>query len=627
MTRPRKTMMRMGARLAGLAMLGLVGAGLPAAAQTIEWHVINRFRLFTERSDFERHAQAAAGRSSILETERALSAGSREGWAAAMLGRTCLKAGGNEISGTCRRDGVQESYLTPASFPIRLTFLPAGTAGAACRWIFRDLATGTREEVQGPCQGLERRIAADRRLAVSVADAATPSLILATTDIAVRHVLMAGLGDSIASGEGNPDRPVRLSPNRAMCFDRFFSNREYWRPSREGYALRTACPANPGEASTDEERRAWGTRAARWTSPACHRSLYSYQMRAALALAIQNPDSAVTFVPLGCSGATIEEGILKSRKAREFYNGQTIVQSQISLIDRYVLDAGRPFDAILLTIGANDIGFSGLVADIMLQPGKEREIFEAAGLVTSVSQAERALARVLRPNFETLRRRLAPAIAGRDLGNVIYTIYGNPARRDASRACPSSRHGFDVHPGFGVDGAKAADAVRFVDTTFFPALKDLARCAPSTGCTGPDSRAMTFVDRHQDAFAQHGFCATGSDDPEFDRQCFRTDGRSFATSPPPETSALAGACAGREGEFRPFASRQRWVRTANDSYFAAMTYPDEFRRLAGDLHDPIWGATSAVYGGAIHPTAEGHAAMADAALADLARRLGMKGWP
>jgi len=33
-----------------------------------------------------------------------------------------------------------------------------------------------------------------------------------------------------------------------------------------------------------------------------------------------------------------------------------------------------------------------------------------------------------------------------------------------------------------------------------------------------------------------------------------------------------------------------------------------------DIHDATWGLLSAVYGGAIHPTAEGHAAMADAAL-------------
>src|SRR5260370_31114479 len=33
-----------------------------------------------------------------------------------------------------------------------------------------------------------------------------------------------------------------------------------------------------------------------------------------------------------------------------------------------------------------------------------------------------------------------------------------------------------------------------------------------------------------------------------------------------------------------------------------------------DIHDATWGILSAVYGGAVHPPAEGHAAMADAAL-------------
>ena len=45
-------------------------------------------------------------------------------------------------------------------------------------------------------------------------------------------------------------------------------------------------------------------------SQACHRSLYSYQLRTALALAVENPHVAVTFLPLACTGATIESGLL-----------------------------------------------------------------------------------------------------------------------------------------------------------------------------------------------------------------------------------------------------------------------------------------------------------------------------
>jgi hypothetical protein len=58
------------------------------------------------------------------------------------------------------------------------------------------------------------------------------------------------------------------------------------------------------------------------------------------------------------------------------------------------------------------------------------------------------------------------------------------------------------------------------------------------------------------------------------------------------------------------------VRTANDSYFTAMTYPQGLSVFLqpSNIHDATWGILSAVYGGAVHPTAEGHAAMADAAL-------------
>jgi hypothetical protein len=42
-----------------------------------------------------------------------------------------------------------------------------------------------------------------------------------------------------------------------------------------------------------------------------------------------------------------------------------------------------------------------------------------------------------------------------------------------------------------------------------------------------------------------------------------------------------------------------------------------------DIHDALWGVASVVYGGAMHPTAEGHAAMADAALPAARRLLGL----
>ena len=50
------------------------------------------------------------------------------------------------------------------------------------------------------------------------------------------------------------------------------------------------------------------------------------------------------------------------------------------------------------------------------------------------------------------------------------------------------------------------------------------------------------------------------------------------------------------------------MRTANDSYFTAMSYPQGLSSMLrpSNIHDAAWGILSAVYGGAVHPTAEGY---------------------
>ena len=119
---------------------------------------------------------------------------------------------------------------------------------------------------------------------------------------------------------------------------------------------------------------------------------------------------------------------------------------------------------------------------------------------------------------------------------------------------------------------------------------------------------MTFVDAHQAEFANHGICARSPNDPVFDRECFSPEGNSFE----PDLVASANSpliCSLRPNEFRPYAPRARWIRTANDSYFTAMTYPRGLSSTMqpSNIHDATWGAMSAVYGGAFHPSAEGHA--------------------
>ena len=44
------------------------------------------------------------------------------------------------------------------------------------------------------------------------------------------------------------------------------------------------------------------------------------------------------------------------------------------------------------------------------------------------------------------------------------------------------------------------------------------------------------------------------------------------------------ACGLSASEYRPYLPRARWIRDANDSYFAAMTYPQGAIDIAADRH-------------------------------------------
>src|SRR4029079_1567127 len=107
-----------------------------------------------------------------------------------------------------------------------------------------------------------------------------------------------------------------------------------------------------------------------------------------------------------------------------------------------------------------------------------------------------------------------------------------------------------------------------------------------------------------------------------------SEGKSFEADPVAGSTAPL-VCPLRPSEFRPYAPRARSIRTANDSYFTAMTYPRGLPATMqpSNIHDATWGAMSAVYGRACHPSSEGHAVMADAALPAVRHVLGLAAPP
>ena len=594
----------------------------------IDWEVKNRFRLFRSEADFQRHVAAMRGDGVLGAEDRLATASDGRGWARDIVERICVDRAGL-LTETCDRDGVVENYLSPKDHRIGAVLAGPVPPNVACVWSFDD-GQGEPRRAEAACdEEVKLRVAYGRTTVVSVDIALEDGTAQrVVTDIAVRDLLIAGMGDSIAAGDGNPDRAVRLS-DEGFCYQRFLGGSfgEFYRPGREGFKGNKSCTF---EASADANAAsAWARQSARWESGPCHRSLYNYQLRTALALAVENTHVAVTYVPLACSGATITAGFLGPQKITECAVPGTTApcpQGSDAQIEELVQtlaqtkrgNAERKLDLVLLTIGANDIRFAGLVGDVIIEGRTERALFSRGGHISSVADSQKILDGALPGDFAKLRSALKPLVGG-NLSRVVFVSYGHPALAAPDTPCPGGRDGFDVHPAFGADTERLRRVSDFVSQKFLPRMKALATCE-GRSCRDPTSERMTFVDGHQAAFASHGVCARADTDPDFDRDCFSTKGESFNSNP-----AVAAtdpmACGQAASEYRPYAPRQRWIRTANDSYFTAMSYPS----VGGpaNIHDAFWGVLAAVYGGAVHPTAEGHAAMADAALPAARKVLGL----
>jgi lysophospholipase L1-like esterase len=140
-------------------------------------------------------------------------------------------------------------------------------------------------------------------------------------DIAVRHLRVVSIGDSAASGEGNPDVGQDVDAQ--------------------------ALPPHISIAS------------AQWTDRRCHRSRFSGHALAAAGL--EDSSTAVTFLSFACSGADIETGLLGPYEGQQPPPGHPAdLIAQLEAIDQAVGPKGF-IDYLFITVGVNDLGFSGLI--------------------------------------------------------------------------------------------------------------------------------------------------------------------------------------------------------------------------------------------------------------------------
>ena len=202
----------------------------------------NRFRLFREERDFLLHAETGRGRS-VLAAEQALAMQSDgRGWARNIVNRLCIDLAGR-VSEPCTRDNVKESYLTPIDHPVVVRLTGPIPVGATCAWSFDD-GDGPQASTFDCAEPVNLRVRYGRTTVATADISSAEGNQRATTEISVRDIFIAGLGDSVASGEGNPDRPIALS-DEGFCFRSYLGTAaaQYYRPSRAGYKGGRACEA------------------------------------------------------------------------------------------------------------------------------------------------------------------------------------------------------------------------------------------------------------------------------------------------------------------------------------------------------------------------------------------------
>lgn len=147
-----------------------------------------------------------------------------------------------------------------------------------------------------------------------------------TRDVTVQDRFIVVMGDSTASGEGNPEGRIVY-----------------------------------GEFGVDSPPR--------WSNTRCHRSGRTASAIAALALERQDPHSSVTFLIVACSGATIREGIIGPYQGIEPKNPDDPVPPQLLQVKNALGGFGgngRMIDDLIIAIGANDVGFAKIGAHCLL---------------------------------------------------------------------------------------------------------------------------------------------------------------------------------------------------------------------------------------------------------------------
>jgi hypothetical protein len=599
---------------------------------------------------------------------------SRLGWAAQTLGDTCYESNGRprRYAVVCERKyswgAAREDYVLPEAHTVAIRIAPGRLAGVSgdCVWAWQPRRAGGKTETKRTACTDKLTIARvpyalDRgHSGVSVTVKLPDGRELSEPEVAVEDLFIVALGDSFASGESNPDRPVQFSAQREMVYDPALLREDLAakapaKSAAPGYGLASGDEQyNPKvlprrlmddekaerfhKLSSPEFAAAFEKASARWLSRDCHRSQYGYPFRVAIELALENRHRAVTLASFTCSGAEVTQGLFLDMDPREgadeipggkvraqldqlsdllcrgprsqsatyalptYTHGSTQISRQ-NISKAWCPPAlrKRAIDVVLMSIGGNDVGFSALAAYSLTE--NMADLAPVAGLTGHSSrfgpQVSRVYLDVLDERMKALKEALRDGF-GVAPARVAQSSY-EPIHFDETGGLCGGQPtlGMDVHPGLKVSPARLQEAADFMRDLLRRleciAGKNRAGC-PADLATGAGT-GFTLVTDHIPEFVKRGLCARDPKRALADSIAMRmprkpANGDAFKPYSPAATL--------------PYAHRWRLFRTPNDAFLAANTH-----REGTPLLDILQPAYAGLYSGAIHPTAEAHAIVAD----------------
>jgi len=604
---------------------------------------------------------------------------SRLGWAAATLNDNCYETSGRprRYSPVCERKyswgSAKEDYVLPDAHTVNIQIAPEQLAGVTgeCVWSWHPRKAGGKTET--------RKLACNKPLTIARVPysldragsgvAVTVKLPdgreLVDRDVVIEDLFIVALGDSFASGESNPDRPIQFSPAREMVYDPKLLREDV--ASLPADSSRTAPAPGYGLASGDDQynpkvlprrlmedelaerynklaspafQSAFDKGGAQWLSRDCHRSQYGYPFRVAIQMALEDRHRSISFASFSCSGAEIAAGLFLEMDAREGFSDPqgAKVRSQFDQLSDLLCRGGanartqqaaytlpmfsagstsvssqritknwcppqlrkRPIDVVLMSIGGNDVGFGGLVAYSMTEGASDFAPIAIwiGSQIRFSPQVSRVYLEVLDERMKAVKEALHDGF-GVQPSRVLQTTY-EPIQYDETGALCGSQPtlGLDVHPGLKLSKPRLQETADFL-RDFLGRLECISstkgRNCPALA-TGPGT-GFTLITDHIPEFTKRGMCAR---DP---KRAFQ-DGVNMRV--PRKTPTGDEWKPYSPAATLPYARHWRLFRTPNDAFLAANTH-----REGVSPFDILQPAYAGLYSGAIHPTAEAHAIVAN----------------